>query len=368
MRPLLFAVALLSPALAAAQPTLFDYRVRVGRVYSAECLDMEAGTKAEAINRDNAVVDEGGADGVGPGTPSSRPYDECDDGRSRLYLMWDHIKAPADTLAPAGTVVTRQVTGLVDGRATTLTYADTLASPAVRQGRGTRAPIVPGGTTGDAIVYPDAKSPDIVHVNFLLTPGGVSWDDTSLTGEQLRSVDYYFQLRNRESVTFPYSVKAVGAVTVPLKVRVGADDVGSDVSADAGLGLYVGRRSGSVTYTYHEHAAKTLESTRHRTFGPFIGFSTVNLDSTNALRRGAATSAGGETVPPGGGSIPLPVEKSVAVFSFGLGHMWGVRGVEAGVFAGYDIALTRDAEWEYDLRRHPVPWFGFALGFKLLKL
>ena len=184
----------------------------------------------------------------------------------------------------------------------------------------------------------------------------------------MRSVDYYFQLRNRESVTFSYSAGAVGAVTVPLKVRVGADDVGSDVSADAGLGLYVGRRWGSVTYTHHQHAAKTLETTRHRTFGPFIGLTTMNLDSTNALRRSAVVSAGGEIVPSEEGSVPLPVEKSVAVFSFGLGKMWGVRGVEAGLFAGYDIALTQDAEWEYDLRRHPVPWFGFALGFKLLNL
>ena len=282
--------------------------------------------------------------------------------------MWDHVKAPGDTLAPAGTVVTRQVTGLVDGQTATLTYEDTLSSPAMLAGRGTRAPVVPGGGTGDAIVYPDAKSPDIVHVNFLLTPGGVSWADTSLTGEQLRNVDYYFQLRNRESVTFPYSAWAVGAVTVPLKVRVGADDASSDVSTDIGLGLYVGHRWGSVTYTYHQHAAKTLESTRHRTFGPFIGLSTMNLDSTNALRRGAVVSSDEEIVPSEEGSVPLPVEKSVAVFSFGLGKMWGVRGVEAGVFAGYDVALTRDAEWEYDLRRHPVPWFGFALGFKLLSL
>lgn len=367
MRLLLIPLVLLTPVLAKAQPDLFDFRVRVGKVYSAGCLDAEADKTDEAVNRVNTVVDDEGASADTTTTHLGRPYDECDQGRSRLYLMWDHVQVPGDTLAPAGTVVRRQATGLVGGQATTLTYADTLVAPMVDPGRGTRAPVVPGGATGDAVVYPDAKRPDIVHVNFLLTPGGVSWGNDTLTGEQLRGVDYYFQLRNREGVTLPYTATAVGAVTVPLKVRVGADGTGSDVSADAGLGLYVGRRWGSVTYTYHQHAAKTLETTRHRTFGPFIGLSTASLDSTNALQSVGAMSdeMGG---PSDEARTPLAVEKNVVVLSVGLGHMWGVRGVEAGLFAGYDIALTRDAEWEYDLRRHAVPWLGFALGFKLLKL
>ena len=346
MRHLLLLVAVCTPLPALAQPSIFDYRVNVGRVYAANCLDPEASKDASSVIKENTLLEE---EQPSVADSSASPHDDCKAGKSRLYLMWDHIKAPGKQLVPAGTVVTRQATGLVGGTSTMLTYEERLDEPLLAPGEGTRAPVVPSGPTGSATVYPDAKDPSILHINFLLTPSGVSWgqgsEQITLTGEQLRDVDYYFKLRNRESITFNYSAWNIGAVTVPFKLRVGQDDAGSDVSTDAGLGLFVGHRWGYVNYLYHEHAAKTIESTRSITAGVFLGLSAMSLDSTNAVLRDFTRTEQGEIVPSPGNSIPLVEKKNVAVSSIGFGVMGSVRGVEAGLFAGLDLAFTQNAEW-----------------------
>ena len=239
---------------------------------------------------------------------------------------------------------------------TTVTYTDTLRSPARVVARVTEpARVVPGRR---ATIYVDSKVPSRLHVNFWNPKDTLRWEqdgqEQSLSPRQLREVDYYFDLENRQTVRFPYYGVAKGATTIPFRYRPGYDAdngarVGSDLSASVNASVYYGFATGVVEYFYQENATNALRRRENVILAPFIGLSLVTFDSTSTLS--AAT--------------PLSSSETAFAISPGIALMTNYSDVEFGLFVGADYGIGSAAQkWDYNRRI----WIGFGLGFKALKL
>lgn len=176
----------------------------------------------------------------------------------------------------------------------------------------------------------------------------------TLTPDDVRDIDFYYKLENRQTVAFRYHAISFGAITIPLQYRLPyRADNGQDISGDFGTGpaaaLYGGYTWGKASYTYLRHAENEIERDRSFTLGAFVGMSTVEVDSASSLSA----------------AEPVTDETTVGVASLGVTGLLSFRGIEGGIFLGMDFAGgDAGSKWDYDRR----PWVGIGVGFNLWSL
>lgn len=88
---------------------------------------------------------------------------------------------------------------------------------------------------------------------------------------------YYYELANRQSIKIRFNHFSIKAISVPLKVRFGIDDL--DFSTDANLGALGGYSWGKTKFTRRKKIGNTEIETKN-TFGILLG--TENLEFTFA--------------------------------------------------------------------------------------
>ena len=150
---------------------------------------------------------------------------------------------------------------------------------------------------------------------------------------------YYYELRNRQSIKLKFSEFTIKALSVPLKVRFGTDDL--DFSTDANLGAFAGYSWGYTKFT-HRKKIGNAETERKRTFGLLVGTENLEFDFENE---------DGERI-----------EEQSALISTGVGFIYSYEKFALGLTAGYDFALGENrTQWAY----HARPWLGIAIGYSL---
>lgn len=165
---------------------------------------------------------------------------------------------------------------------------------------------------------------------------------------------YVLELDNRKYISYFVHSLDFGALTIPFKYRVGFTKNGikipDDVSANFNVGVYAGYK---LTRSSVINKAGTYKLRNHASFriGPFLNASAVAVDSISS------------TV----GKVPFKGadKRNIAVLSTGLGFMGDFRGVQIGIYSGWDFAVGPDASnWNY----HKRFWLGFGFGYKLTDL
>lgn len=169
-----------------------------------------------------------------------------------------------------------------------------------------------------------------------------------------RNAKYEYELPNRRFKSYKSSSLDLGALTIPFKYRFGFTKNGikipSDVAANFNVGVYAGYKLSryKVINKSGTYINSTLMSFRA---GPFINVSAQTLDSVSS------------TV----GKVPFKTneKQTIAVMSTGLGAMLDVKGVQIGLYLGWDFGVgTAANSWNY----HKKPWLGFGVGFKVTDL
>lgn len=169
-----------------------------------------------------------------------------------------------------------------------------------------------------------------------------------------RNEKYILDLKNREFISYNSLSVDLTAISIPFKYRFGFKKNGivikDDVTASFNVGAFGGYKltrysiiNKGGTYINRNYFSLRL--------GPFINLSTTTLDSVS-------TSVG-----------KLPFEKNekqnIAVLSTGLGFMADIRGIQLGVFGGWDFGVGPEStNWNY----HKRFWLGFGLGYKITDL
>ncbi len=161
---------------------------------------------------------------------------------------------------------------------------------------------------------------------------------------------YYITLKNRQSVKFPYRNFDLAAFTVPFKYHFGYTssndlEIDPNFNSDVNLSLFLGRRIGSIRYTYDEYNGM-IERDKSVSIGLVAGLSSQKIDS-------ASTSAS---------ENPISSEINVPSLSLGIGLVFHINDFNLGAFYGYDFGLGQTArKWNFNER----PWLGFGFGYKL---
>lgn len=169
-----------------------------------------------------------------------------------------------------------------------------------------------------------------------------------------RNAKFKLELENREVIKYKSKSLDLGALTIPFKYRFGFESGNKSIKPDVIAGFNIGAYGGyklskySIINKAGTYINKTVTSFR---VGPFINFSSATLDSAN-------TSVG-ET----------PYKKddklNIAVISTGLAAMVDIKGVQFGLYGGWDIGAGKYAkDWNYNKKF----WLGFGIGYKLTDL
>ncbi|HEU4880948.1 MAG TPA: hypothetical protein VFT45_01850 [Longimicrobium sp.] len=273
-----------------------------------------------------------------------------DTSRDSVSLMWNHGPRRVNPDLRKGTVVSRPETILGGVKITypyTLTEDDSVDVDTV-------ARAFPGPR---ATIYVDEENSARLHVNFWLPKDSIARTDSPtvyLSPADVREIDYYYDLKNRQSLSFRFHSKSFGAMTIPLQYRFGyRAENGQEIDPSFGTGLtaavYGGYTWGKVRYTYLEHAENAIEQVSSVTVGAFLGVSTAQVDSLTSLSA----------------ADPVDDETTVGVVSPGLTVLFGFRGLELGLFGGIDFAGgSAGRKWDYDRR----PWIGAGIGFNVWSL
>jgi hypothetical protein len=268
-----------------------------------------------------------------------------------VRLMWNHGPNRLNPYLRAGHTVTR----MEEAHDTLhVSYPYTLPEDDSIAAAHSPADAFPGPR---ATIYVDEDEPSRLHVNFWppkqpITRTGSSGDD--ITPDEVREINWYYELKNRQSIAFRYHARSFGAVTIPLQYRPGyTADNGKRISESVGTGLnaavYAGYTFGKVRYTYLEHAENEIQNVWSVTTGVFLGASTVEVDSATSLSA----------------DEPVENETNVGVLSPGVTVLFGYRGVEVGIFGGVDNAVgSAGRKWDYNKRA----WIGLGVGFNVWSL
>lgn len=165
---------------------------------------------------------------------------------------------------------------------------------------------------------------------------------------------YMLKLNNRESLSYKSSSLDLGALTIPFKYRFkykkGDFNIKSDVSASFNIGAYAGYKLTKY------HLINRADSYVHKSMfslrvGPFINISAAALDSTNTTT----------------GKTPFKKDEkqNIAVLSTGIGLMGDIRGLQVGIYGGWDFGMGPEgSNWNY----HRKFWLGFGIGYKITDL
>ena len=169
-----------------------------------------------------------------------------------------------------------------------------------------------------------------------------------------RDAKYVLDLPNRGTILYNSKSLDLGALTIPFKYRPGFTkndiEIKDDVVANFNIGVYGGYkltkyRLRNKSGTYVNETPSSLR------IGPFLNLSTTTLDSVT-------TTVGTEP-------MKKDNKQNIAVLSTGLGLMYDIKGVQFGIYGGWDVGMGSDAKnWNYNKRF----WWGFGVGYKLTDL
>lgn len=169
-----------------------------------------------------------------------------------------------------------------------------------------------------------------------------------------RNAKYVLELQNREAISYNSSSLDLGALTIPFKYRYGFSkketEIKSDVTASFNIGVYAGYKLTRYSIINKSGTYTNRTSLSFRV-GPFINLSSTTLDSVST------------TV----GKVPMKKDDkhNIAVLSTGIGLMGDIRGVQIGIYGGWDFGMGSDASnWNY----HKRFWLGFGVGYKITDL
>jgi hypothetical protein len=160
--------------------------------------------------------------------------------------------------------------------------------------------------------------------------------------------NYYFKLKNRQSISLAFSEWNVSALTLPLKYRLKGHNFSEEFSTNTNGNVFIGRSWGSTSF-FHQDKVGNKSNTWKVTAGMLLGASSVTLNSSNTSTAAAP--------------IIDDVEIIKGLGSLGLGFGFTFNKINLGTFLGVDYAVGRDAgKWNYNRK----PWLGFAVGYSLL--
>jgi hypothetical protein len=169
-----------------------------------------------------------------------------------------------------------------------------------------------------------------------------------------RDAKYILKLNNRGHIYYSSPSLDLGALTIPIKYRFGFSQNETKVKADASASFNIGAYAGyKFTNKSIINKAGTYTERTHFTFraGPFLAASVVTLDSLNTFA----------------GKVPFKKDEkqNIAILSSGLGGMVDLRGLQVGIYAGWDFGLGQGrSSWNYDGKF----WLGFGFGYKITDL
>ena len=150
---------------------------------------------------------------------------------------------------------------------------------------------------------------------------------------------YYYKLENRQSVKIKFNHFSIKAITIPLKVRFGRNDV--EFSTDANLGVFGGYSWGTSKFTRKKEIGNT-EVEQKNTLGILLGTEQLAFDFVDDSQR--------------------TLEESSALISTGLGFVHSYQNFTVGLTGGFDFALGENKNnWDY----HARPWLGLAIGYSI---
>ena len=174
-------------------------------------------------------------------------------------------------------------------------------------------------------------------------------DTTHIYYKKYTNEPYFVKIQNRGCVRFKYRSWESGALTVPFKYRpkskMHGTEIADDFSADLSVGAYFGYALGKITYTYRTDEERDPTKIQF-SFGPFISFSRVEIDSNSTLSA----------------KDRLSTKRAILTLSPGIGMMISIANTRIGLFSGIDIgAGDVSKKWDYNKKI----WFGFGIGYNV---
>lgn len=150
---------------------------------------------------------------------------------------------------------------------------------------------------------------------------------------------YYYRLENRQSVEIKFNHFSFKAITIPLKVRFGRNDV--EFSTDANLGVFGGYSWGVSKFTRKTEIGNT-EIEKKNTLGILFGTEQLEFAFVDENQQ--------------------TIEEKSALISTGLGFVHSYQNFTVGLTGGFDFALGENKDnWDY----HARPWLGLAIGYSI---
>lgn len=168
------------------------------------------------------------------------------------------------------------------------------------------------------------------------------------SGNYTRFPNYYFQLKNRETVSLRFKEFSVSALVIPIKYRFkGKNGLQEEFSATPSTNIFAGRSWGKSSF-FHQEKVGNKTNTWKITGGFLFGASSVSLDTSNTSL--AAKPLGKD------------VELTKGLVNIGFGLAYSYNKINLGAFYGFDYALGAEAfKWNYNKK----PWIGIAIGYSL---
>lgn len=279
-----------------------------------------------------------------------RPLGGTASEKDTVHLLWNHGSRRLNPDLVKGNVVLRTWTVMDDVEVIRL---HRLAEDDSLEAEPSRARAYPGRK---ATIYVDEDEPSRLRVNFWLPSHPIRNDSTGemLTPDEVRDIDFYYELENRQSVAFDFHAGSFGAITIPLQYRFSyTAENGEEIEGGFGTGptaaVYGGYTWGKASYTYIEHAENEIRRERSYTVGGFLGVSTAEVDSSTSLSA----------------AEPVADQTTVGVASLGVTGLMSFHGVEFGLFIGMDFASgSAGSKWDFNRK----PWAGLGVGFNLWSL
>lgn len=181
--------------------------------------------------------------------------------------------------------------------------------------------------------------------------GGQS--STQFSPEQLRDLDFFYSLRNRDTIEFERYDSRITPVSVPIAVRPGfwRDRAQTDVMTSLSLGAMWVSSSHPVRYSYVRGSENSVDRNRglNARLGLFLTLATAEADSSTT--RGA-----------------LSLKQEFVTVSPGVALLFGSTDLSAGLFIGGEVPVLAGSgvrkNWDYRY----VPWIGFGIGVNPFKL
>ena len=177
------------------------------------------------------------------------------------------------------------------------------------------------------------------------------------TEKVYRDSSYFFQLKNRQTLSLKHNGWVISGLTIPLKYRFSTDRRGQEISDDFSASINLNAMIsytlfGRSKFTYLKNLDNSIRDFSW-TLGGFVGASTLTLNNRNTV------SADEDRIPAG-------EQLNQGLFSVGLGTSFSYNSFSVGLFYGHDFGLGQDTGrlWDFEGK----PFIGVALGINVLNL